>query len=45
MYIFTFIQFYQIYHLFDVNKPSGNINLTHKELTEKESKHLKKAFA
>ena len=33
------------YQLFDVNKPSGNINLTHKELTEKESKHLKKAFA
>ncbi|PEB62688.1 transposase [Priestia megaterium] len=33
------------YQLFDVNKPSGHINLTHKELTEKESKHLKKAFA
>ncbi|MEB4855876.1 IS200/IS605 family accessory protein TnpB-related protein [Priestia megaterium] len=33
------------YQLFDVNKPSGNINLTHKKLTEKESKHLKKAFA
>jgi len=33
------------YQLFDVNKPSGNINFTHRELTEKESKHLKKAFA
>ncbi|MDT0148428.1 IS200/IS605 family accessory protein TnpB-related protein [Priestia aryabhattai] len=33
------------YQLFDVNKPSSKINLTHKELTEKESKHLKKAFA
>ncbi|MGG2089717.1 IS200/IS605 family accessory protein TnpB-related protein [Priestia aryabhattai] len=33
------------YQLFDVNKQFDNINLTHKELTEKESKHLKKAFA
>jgi len=33
------------YQLFDVSKPFCNINLTHKELTEKETKHLKKAFA
>ncbi|MDU9693376.1 IS200/IS605 family accessory protein TnpB-related protein [Priestia aryabhattai] len=33
------------YELFNVNKPFQHINLTHEELTEKESKHLKKAFA
>jgi IS605 OrfB family transposase len=33
------------YQLFNVNKPSQHIELTHKDLTEKESKHLKKSFA
>lgn len=33
------------YQLFDVNKPSQHINFKHKELTEKERKHLKKTFA
>ncbi|MED3883964.1 IS200/IS605 family accessory protein TnpB-related protein [Priestia aryabhattai] len=32
------------YHLFNVNKPTQPIKLTHKDLTEKERKHLQKAF-
>ncbi|MEK6446641.1 IS200/IS605 family accessory protein TnpB-related protein [Priestia aryabhattai] len=33
------------HHLFNVNKPMQSIKLTHKDLTEKERKHLQKAFA
>ncbi|MED4254060.1 IS200/IS605 family accessory protein TnpB-related protein [Priestia megaterium] len=32
------------YYLFNVNKPNQPIKLTHKDLTEKERKHLQKAF-
>ncbi|MBU8686489.1 IS200/IS605 family accessory protein TnpB-related protein [Priestia megaterium] len=33
------------YYLFNLNKPTQPIKLTHKDLTEKERKHLQKAFA